>query len=73
MLDDVRRRAAELSGYGYQEEELDQELDAHAAQGVEEAHVVVASAADDDEALLAGDVAAVETVPSPSAVAPSAR
>ena len=37
MLEDVRRRAAELSGYGYQEEELDQELDAHAAQGVEEA------------------------------------
>ena len=33
MLEDIRRRAAELSGYGYQEEEVD----AHAAQGFEEA------------------------------------
>ena len=33
MLEDIRQRAAELSGYGYEEEEVD----AHAAQGFEEA------------------------------------
>ena len=41
MLEDIRRRAAELSGYGYQEADADADADAAQgadAEGLEEAH-----------------------------------
>ena len=79
MLEDIRRRAEELTGYGYADADADADADAGAAQGAhahvhthahthahahvndfEEAQIVVASTAADDDYLATDDVAAVE-------------